>query len=159
MGLVGTILGVDIERSNGLISLSQNKYLNKQLGKFNVEKNIASRKAVPITKQALDETINSNSKRAESVKDNPQYPYRSLIGSLLYANICSRPDISFALSTLASHNNDPKMMHWLALLDLLRYARDTAHHKVTYGKLSPNEKKNEISVYADADFAMDVEGR
>ena len=50
-------------------------------------------------------------------------------------------------------------MHWNALLDLLRYLRDTQDHFITYGELSDSEIKNVLSVYADADFANDTVGR
>ena len=117
------------------------------------------RKAVPITKAAYTEVVDIRAKRSASVLDKKEYPFRSLIGGLLCANICSRPDISFALSTLASHNSDPRLMHWNALVDLLRYLRDSQENKITYGKLSATETKNVMSVYADADFAMDPIGR
>ena len=50
-------------------------------------------------------------------------------------------------------------MHWNALLDVLRYLRDTQDYNITYGKLSASETKHKISVYADADFANDSIGR
>ena len=154
---------MQIERDlqNNTLQLSQNKYINKQLHKFMVPVKPADpqRKVVPITKAAYADVVNEQSKRAESILDKKKYPYRSLVGSLLYANVCARPDISFALSTLATHNADPRMMHWNALVDLLRYLRDTQDFKITYGRLSSTETKNIISIYADADFAMDVIGR
>ena len=159
LGMVKNILGMEVERKNDLVYLCQNKYLNKQFTKFRLPSTPQQRKAVPITKAAYAEVVDTNAKRSTSVLDKKEYPFRSLIGSLLYANICSRPDISFALSTLASHNSDPRLMHWNALLDLLRYLRDTQEHKITYGKLSENDTKNILSVYADADFAMDTVGR
>lgn len=161
LGMVKNILGMEIERDHesSLIHLAQNNYINKQLPKFNVPSVPQKRKAVPITKAAYTDVVDTLSKRSQSILDKKEYPFRSLIGSLLYANICSRPDISFALSTLASHNSDPRLMHWNALLDLLRYLRDTQDNKITYGKLSPSETKNIISVYADADFAKDQIGR
>ena len=159
LGMVKNILGMEVERENDLVYLCQNKYLNKQFTKFRLPSTPQQRKAVPITKAAYAEVVDINAKRSTSVLDKKEYPFRSLIGSLLYANICSRPDISFALSTLASHNSDPRLMHWNALLDLLRYLRDTQEHKITYGKLSENDTKNILSVYADADFAMDTVGR
>ena len=161
LGMVKNILGMEIERDleENLIHLGQNKYINKQLIKFMIPSTPHKRKAVPITKAAYADVVNTSSKRSESILDKKEYPFRSLIGSLLYANICSRPDISFALSTLASHNADPRIMHWNALLDLLRYLRDSQEHKITYGKLSTTETRNTLSVYADADFAMDTVGR
>ena len=159
LGMVKNILGMEVEREQSILYLSQNKYLNKQLLKFQVPLTPQQRKAVPITKSVYAEVVDTNSKRSASVLDRKEYPFRSLIGGLLYANICSRPDINFALSTLASHNSDPRLMHWNALVDLLRYLRDSQENRITYGKLSATETKNVMSVYTDADFAMDPIGR
>lgn len=159
LGMVKNILGMEVQRERNMVYLSQNKYLNKQLLKFQVPLTPQRRKAVPITKAAYAEVVDIRAKRSASVLDKKEYPFRSLIGSLLYANICTRPDISFTLSTLASHNSDPRLMHWNALVDLLRYLRDSQENKIVYGKLSTTETKNVLSVYADADFAMDTVGR
>ena len=80
-------------------------------------------------------------------------PYRSQLGGVLYLNVCSRPDISFAVSTLASHCQDPKICHWHALQELIRYLDHTQDVGITYGKRTDNMQSNQLYVYADADFA------
>ena len=127
----------------------------QQQKKSSTQLNQAFNKPVPISKSKYTQVVDINSKKSASILDSKQHPFRSLVGRLLYANICTRPDISFALSTLATHNSDPRTMHWNALLDLLRYLRDTSNIKLTYGKLSSSETPNVISVYADADFSQD----
>lgn len=49
------------------------------------------------------------------VNDEPleeSVPYREAIGSLLYLNTISRPDISFAVNYLSRYCNDPMQSHW-----------------------------------------------
>ena len=44
-----------------------------------------------------------------------QVPYRSALGSLMYLAVGTRPDIAFAVSTLAQFTENPGPMHWEAL--------------------------------------------
>ena len=43
-------------------------------------------------------------------------PYRELIGSLLWVVNGTRPDVSFAVNTLAKFTSNPGLVHWKALL-------------------------------------------
>ena len=38
-------------------------------------------------------------------------PYAAEIGCLMYAQTCTRPDISFAVGTLSRYQSDPGMAH------------------------------------------------
>ena len=78
--------------------------------------------------------------------------YRSLLGAILHLNICTRPDISFTVSVLASFCTKPRQMHWNALLDLLNYVKNTKTTCITYGKIAKASIKR-LEIYADADFA------
>lgn len=49
--------------------------------------------------------------------------YLSLTGLLLYLSMCTRPDISYALSHLAQFSADPSITHWKALKQILRYLK------------------------------------
>ena len=41
-----------------------------------------------------------------------QVPYQSIVGSLMYAMVCTRPDISQAVSTVIRYMQDPRKGHW-----------------------------------------------
>ena len=48
-------------------------------------------------------------------------PYRELIGTLLWVANGTRPDIAYAVGTLAKFTNNPGVIHWKALLRVLGY--------------------------------------
>lgn len=38
-------------------------------------------------------------------------PYRTLVGSLMYLAVCTRPDLAMAMSTLSQYCQSPNMKH------------------------------------------------
>ncbi|TYJ97922.1 F-box/FBD/LRR-repeat protein [Cucumis melo var. makuwa] len=59
-------------------------------------------------------------------------PYASIVGSLLYAQTCTRPDISFAMGMLGRYQSNPGMEHWKAAKKVLRYLQGTKDYMLTY---------------------------
>ena len=54
------------------------------------------------------------------------YPYRQVIGKLMYLAVCTRPDISQAVSELSRFNANPGIKHWESALRVLRHLSRTA---------------------------------
>nr|GEX62887.1 retrotransposon protein, putative, Ty1-copia subclass [Tanacetum cinerariifolium] len=50
-------------------------------------------------------------------------PYASVVGSLMYAMVCSRPDLSHALSVVSRYMANPGKEHWKAVQWIFRYLR------------------------------------
>jgi hypothetical protein len=59
--------------------------------------------------------------------------YPSLLGSLQYAAVCTRPDVSTALSILGSAQASPTDAHLQALKKVLRYLYCTIDMRMTLG--------------------------
>ena len=57
-----------------------------------------------------------------------KYPYASGVGSLMYAMVCTRPDLSYPLSILSRFMSNPGLKHWNALKMVLRYVKDTREY-------------------------------
>ncbi|XP_070660595.1 secreted RxLR effector protein 161-like [Malus domestica] len=55
----------------------------------------------------------------------PEIPYLSAIGALLYLAQCTRLDISFVVNLLARYNNMPTRRHWNGVKDIFRYLKGT----------------------------------
>jgi hypothetical protein len=82
--------------------------------------------------------------------ENTKNPYCSAIGSLMYASVSTRPDIAYAVNALAQFNNEPKVIHWEAVLRIAKYLSNTIDYKLRLGG-----NKISVAIYTDADWAGD----
>ena len=153
LGEVRNILGmeVNINRSDNTISLSQRAYINKLIDKFRMKDAKSRPKCVPLYKTDYNTVMDIHSKQAQPTS----MPYKSALGGLLYTNVCCRPDISFPISVLTSHNQNPKQVHWNSLMNVIRYLKQTNHFEIKYGDRQENQLRHGIYIYADADYARD----
>jgi hypothetical protein len=62
-------------------------------------------------------------------------PYREAIGSLMYAAVATRPDITFAVSALSQFLRNPGSTHWETVKRVFRYLAGTTRKtlELTYG--------------------------
>ena len=59
-------------------------------------------------------------------------PYASVVGSLMYAMVCTRPDISHAVRVLTRFMSKPGKEHWTAVKRVFRYLRGTSDYGLCY---------------------------
>lgn len=57
--------------------------------------------------------------------DMEEFPYRELIGSLLYLGLCTRPDISYDVSQLARFVTRMLECRWEELKGVMKYVKGT----------------------------------
>ena len=76
-------------------------------------------------------------------------PYTSAVGSIMYAQVCTRPDIAFVVGMLGRYLSNPGMNHWIAVKKVLRYLQRTKDFELTYRR----SDHLELVGYTDADFA------
>ncbi|KAG8481237.1 hypothetical protein CXB51_026062 [Gossypium anomalum] len=81
-------------------------------------------------------------------------PYSSAVGSLMYAMVCSRPDLSYAVSAVSRYMANPGKEHWKAVQWILRYLRGTTDVCLQFGRTEDG-----VIGYVDADFAGDLDRR
>jgi len=81
-------------------------------------------------------------------------PYASTIGSLMYAMVCTRPDISHVVGVVSRYMSNPGKQHWEAMKWILRYLRGTTKKCLTF-------RKDELKLegYVDSNFAGEVDHR
>ncbi|KAI3463923.1 hypothetical protein Pfo_020586 [Paulownia fortunei] len=76
-------------------------------------------------------------------------PYASAVGSLMYAQVCTRPDIAFIVGMLGRYLSNPGMDHWKAVKRVMRYLQRTKEYMLIYRR----SDFLEIIGYSDSDFA------
>ncbi|VVT49825.1 uncharacterized protein SAPINGB_P002462 [Magnusiomyces paraingens] len=81
--------------------------------------------------------------------------YRSIIGKLIYAANCARPDLAVAVSFLCRYMQSPKSIHMEAAKHTLRYLKGTAELGLEYRA----QKVYKLVGYSDADYAQDKQDR
>ena len=52
-------------------------------------------------------------------------PYASAVGSLMYAQVCTRLDIAFVVNALGRYLSNPGLNHWKAVKKVMRYLQGT----------------------------------
>ena len=60
-------------------------------------------------------------------------PYSSIVGSLMYAMVCTRPDIAHVVGVLRRYMISPGKEHWEAVKYIIRYLRGTSTHALCFG--------------------------
>ena len=93
------VIGIKIERdrSQRILGLSQETYINKVLERFRMKN--CSPGVAPIVKGDKFSLNQCPSNDLEK-KEMKNIPYAFVVGSLMYAEVCTRPDISYAIGML-----------------------------------------------------------
>ena len=114
LGEAAYILGIKIyrDRSRRLIGLSQSTYLDKILKKFKMDQ---SKKGFLPVLQGVRLSSAQCPTTAEDKEEMSVIPYASAIGSIMYAMLCTRPDVNLAVSLVGRYQSNPGMEHWTAV--------------------------------------------
>ncbi|CAL1360546.1 unnamed protein product [Linum trigynum] len=153
LGPAKQILGVRIVRDRGAkkIWLSQEKYIEKVLQRFNMDN--AKAVSCPFANHFTLTSKQSPSTEKEKAEMD-KIPYASAVGSLMYAMVCTRPDIAHAVGVVSRFLSKPGKEHWEAVKWILRYLRGSSKMSLCFGDGEPV-----LVGYTDADMAGDVDSR
>ena len=154
MGEATYVIGIEIfrNRSQGMLGLSKKSYINKVLERFRMQNCSAS--PVPIQKGDKFSLMQCPQNDLER-KQMEAILYAFVVGSLMYAQICTRPDISFAVGMLGRYQSNPGLDHWKAAKKGLRYLQGTKEYMLTYRR----SDHLEVIGYLDSDYAGCVDTR
>ncbi|GKC27350.1 retrovirus-related pol polyprotein from transposon TNT 1-94 [Tanacetum coccineum] len=89
----------------------------------------------------------------EEVKRMQNVPYALVVGSVMYAVRCTRPDIAFAQNITSRFQQNPGEPHWTAVKNILKYLRNTKDMFLVYG--GNPEAELRVDCYCDAGFETD----
>ena len=124
LGATKKILGIEIHRDRGAskLWLSQKGYLKKVLERFSMLD------AKPIS-TPLSTHFKLSSQLCPSSDEELKYmskvPYANAVRCLMYLMVCTRPDISHAVSVVSRYMVDLGKEHWNAVKWIFRYLTGT----------------------------------
>ena len=72
--------------------------------------------------------------------------YASAVGSLMYAMLCTRPDICFMIDLVSHYESNPTLAHWQTVKRITRYLHGTIDLILCYHGMDLN-----LRGYSDAD--------
>jgi hypothetical protein len=106
LGAAKKILGMRItrDRKNRKLTLSQGEYIKKVLERFRMQN--AKPVSTPLASH-FKLTKEMCPKTQEEIEYMSRVPYSSTVGSLMYAMVCTRPDIAHAVGVVSRYMNNP----------------------------------------------------
>ena len=149
LGAVSRFLGLNIkrDRASRRITIDQEDYIRAVLERFEMAG--CQPAPTPLPSNAL---LVSN---PETCSDKDRTKYQSLVGSLMFAALGTRPDISFAVTRLSRYSANPSSEHWRLGQYVLRYLQGTASAVILYDGAS----NAGLVAYSDSDWAEDKDDR
>jgi hypothetical protein len=147
LGPINWLLGVSITRDiqGCTISLGQQAYIEQILYRFGLEE---ARKASTPMEAGINLSPDSPHVSATLLTPAEKTKYREMIGCLMYAAVMTRPDISFAVSTLSQYLDAPHTTHVQAVIRVFRYLSGTKDYRLVLGGANSS-----MIGYSDADWA------
>jgi hypothetical protein len=147
LGPTTQLLGLEIhrDRPNRRLCISQSQFITNLLQ----EHGLSDSKPVstPLNPGSRLSTSMCPQNDAEALEMR-QYPYISVVSSLMYLAVTTRPDIAYAAGVLARFNSNPGLAHWQAAKHVLHYLKGTTTHKLIY---HPSTSPEPFITYSDAD--------
>ena len=142
-------LGIQIEHdiTAGTLTVHQGSYIDSMVARYECEQEFHALLPLPPTVQFSKDSADMG----ELLQDGNLYS--SLVGSLNHLSLCTRPDISYAVSLLSRYLKCPRAAHWGAAVYLLRYVKGTRTRSLIYGA------DTGLQVYADASYRRGPDAR
>ena len=148
LGELHWILGIEVKRvrENRQIHLSQRSYIESMLRRYGFD----DIKPVSLPMETSIRLTSAQSpSTTQEIAHMRNIPYHEAVGSLMYASLGTRPDITYAVQTVSRFSKNPGPAHWEAVKRIFRYLKGTKELWLTCGG-----QQKELKGYADADGSM-----
>jgi hypothetical protein len=145
------ILCMEIKRDqeNKKLWLNHWKYFDPILQRFNMQECKLVKVPIPIGVKLF---VDQCPKTREEEGHMSHVPYASEISSLMYAMICTRPDIVHAMGVFSRYMLKPGKDHWTTVKSVFRYFCGTTSYGLGYQGIPRLEKVLDIHGFVDADW-------
>ncbi|PHT40240.1 Retrovirus-related Pol polyprotein from transposon TNT 1-94 [Capsicum baccatum] len=156
LGPAKKILGMEINRDRqaGKLFLSQKKYVMKMLDRFGMR----DCKAVNTPLAAHFKLSSDQCPQSEEEQRRMSHvPYSNAVGSLMYAMVCTRPDLAYAVSVVSRFMHNPGKQHWESVKWILRYLKGSPDIGLVFDR--QRSDPGGVVGYVDADYGGDLDRR
>ena len=153
LGKLHWLLGIEIARDHHArtIQLSQQSYIEEIVHQYGCH----NERPLSLPMGANVKLSASQSpKTPEDIAAMRNIPYREAVGSLMYASLGTRPDITFAVTRLSKFLQNPGKAHWEAVRNVLHYLNGTQMHWLIFG-----EKEANLIGWVDVDGSQEEDHR
>ena len=130
-------MGVHHDKDRNIIYITQQQYIEetyKQFSKYGI-----SAFRTPMDDRAQYSKSQMPKPGSAEALQVATFKYRELIGTLLWISNGTRPDIVFAVNTLAKFTCNPGLVHWRPALRVLRYLYATRTYCIRYAQQHFND--------------------
>ena len=93
-------------------------------------------------------------KTSEEKEQVSKVPYLSAVGSLMYAMMCTGPDVYHVIGMASRYQSNPDQEHWKEIKRILRYLKGTTEYSMCY-----QGKELRLKGYTDADWGVYLDER
>ena len=143
-GAASHFCGITLFRDDTAIRICQSSYIDKMLERFGMTE------CKPV-KTPMNEDLVAAESESQDAMVAASFPYRELIGSLMFLMTQTRPDLAFVLSMLSRHLHNFTETHWIAAKRVLRYVKGSRDYAVEM-KIT-DKPHHSLICYSDSDWA------
>ena len=157
LGELHWLLGIKIvrNREKHTISLSHKRYILDVLNKYGYKDLNPVRTPLETSIRLSKVMPTPATTPGENQREYSDFPYQSIVGSLMHTAVMTRPNIAHAVQQVAKFMSDLQPAHCKAVKRILHYLRGMAHYRLTYGPSCDSK----VTIYSDADFANNPDTR
>ena len=77
-----------------------------------------------------------------------EVPYSSVVWSIMYAMVCTRPDVAYGVGLVSRFMGNPGKIHWNKAKWILRYLKGTSEFGILFG--GDNGVTSKVIGYVDS---------
>jgi hypothetical protein len=156
IGVANFVLGMEIKRdhANMKLWLNQIKYVETILQRFNMHGSKSIKVPIPIG-------VNLSTDQCPKTQEEEEYMshvlYVSEIGNLMYAMVCTGPDIAHEVGFLSRYMSKPWKEHWTTVKRVFSYFLGTTSYGLCYQGIHVLDRVLDIHGFVDADQDGDLD--
>jgi len=151
-------LRVKYDREAGYVSFDATHKIDNLLEKLNMQHCAFEQLPMnPTVKLSANPVKPDGSRYPDDLTEDQKSLFRSIVGAVMFIMLTTRPDIAFAVTTLARFLSNPLSLHLAAAKHLVRYLRFTREYALEYHRMSWFEYI--VRAYSDSDWGANLDTR